>query len=84
LNQKVSLPKRRFIKITRYGGAGTICFFKPPFFLFFFRVLVLVFLFFLKQYNQIFFRKVEHQTNGAAFYLVVDAHIKLPTLNSKY
>jgi len=59
-------------------------FLRPPFFLFFFRVLVLIFLFFLKQYNRFFFFfcKVEHQTNGAAFYLVLDAHIKLPISNS--
>jgi len=41
--------------------------------------LVILFLFFFKQYNQFLFHKVKHQTNGAAFYLVLDAHIKLPT-----
>jgi hypothetical protein len=54
-------------------------FLRPPIFIFFHvSIFIFLFLFFLKQYNRFFFRKVEHQTNGAAFYLVLDAHIKLP------
>jgi len=50
----------------------------------FFHVSILVFYFYFFSNNIIdfFFCKVERQTNGAAFYLVLDAHIKLPPSNS--